>query len=194
MGLNNGADYREPKPAAPPAAGGVPTAEALEGPLGDRRIEPPAYSYGWSRNGTDIAGATSNTLSPDSAGQYRCRATAQNRSGSTSQVSPPKPIFAVGKTKLDKKKGTATIPVDVPGPGTLALSGKDIASQRPLRARHDKPVSGAGTVKLTVKAKGKAKKKLKKKGKVKVKVTITFAPTGGEAASQVKSVKLRKKR
>jgi hypothetical protein len=48
-------------------------------------------------------------------------------------------------------------------------------------------------VKLLVKAKGKAKGKLNKRGRVKVQVKVTFTPTGGEPASQNKTLKLIKK-
>ena len=90
--------------------------------------------------------------------------------------------------KLNKKKGTATLSVQVPGAGTLTLSGKQVVKQTRTRS-----AATTGTVKLTVKAKGKAKKKLKKKGKAKVKPTVTFAPTGGIAGSQQKSITLKKK-
>jgi hypothetical protein len=105
--------------------------------------------------------------------------------------------FTIGKVKRNTKKGTATIAVDVPGPGELALTGKQVKRQRPARAARrtaTKPVSAAGIVKLKIKAKGKAKKKLNKKGKVKVKTKITYTPTGGTPSSQNKKVKLKKKR
>jgi hypothetical protein len=55
-------------------------------------------------------------------------------------------------------------------------------------------VSGAGTVRLLVKAKGKAKSKLARTGKARVKVTVTFAPSGGLAAAQRRAVRLVKNR
>jgi hypothetical protein len=99
-------------------------------------------------------------------------------------VTPPPPsnLFTLGKPKLNKKKGTATEPVTVPGSGDLSLSGKT------------RPVTGPGTTDLLIKAKGKAKKKLKRKGRAKVKVTITFTPTGGTSNSQTTTVKLKKKK
>jgi Right handed beta helix region len=109
--------------------------------------------------------------------------------------SPPSNVFTHGKPKLNKKTGTATITVRVPGAGTLTLSGKNLVTQRPAErpfARRARTVSGAGPLKLTIKAKGKAKRKLTKKGKLKVKPTITFTPTGGSAASQSLNVTLKK--
>ena len=92
----------------------------------------------------------------------------------------------LGKAKLNKKKGTALLPVTVPGPGTLTLSGKGAVDQTLAPDRAD-------TVNLLVKAKGKAKRKLKHAGKVKVEVKASFTPAGGTSTSQTKSITLRKK-
>ncbi len=107
----------------------------------------------------------------------------------------PDNSFTIGKKKLNKKKGVATVKVTVPGAGELTLKGKNLKSQRPSshgRAA-SKTVSAAGTVKLKIIPKGKTKKKLKKKGKAKVKAEITFTPTGGLAATQTTKAKLKKK-
>lgn len=89
----------------------------------------------------------------------------------------PKPsnAFTVGQTTKNKKKGTATISVNVPGPGTLALSGQGIKSSGATASR---AMTAASTVQLKVIAKGKKKKKLNDTGKVAVKPTITYTPTG----------------
>ena len=106
----------------------------------------------------------------------------------------PSNAFSFGKVKKNKHKGTATIAVKVPGPGTLSSTGKKVKAQRPAReARASKEVTAAGTVRLLVKAKGKAKKKLNKTGKLKVKVKVTYTPTGGAANTQPKTLKLVKK-
>ncbi len=105
--------------------------------------------------------------------------------------------FTFGKLTLNKKKGTATLAVTVPGPGNLVLGGKDIKPQRPAAAARRsamKPVTAAGETTLTIKAKGKAKKKLKKKGKAKLTATVTFTPTGGTPNAQTKKLKLKRKR
>jgi hypothetical protein len=108
----------------------------------------------------------------------------------------PSNDFTFGKVKLNKKKGTAKLPVTVPGPGTLDLAGGGLKPQRPTAARAgkaEKPVAAAGTVKLTIKPKGNKKKKLKKAGKAKVKAKVTFTPTGGSANTQTKKIKLKRK-
>jgi hypothetical protein len=120
-------------------------------------------------------------------------------SPSPSSPAVPSNAFSFGKLKLNKRKGTALLVVNVPGPGTLSLSGKGVVSQRLQRLRRllgatDKTVSAAGQVKLTIKAKGKAKRKLNKRGKCKLKLTVTFTPSGGTSATQNKSVTLKKTR
>jgi hypothetical protein len=159
---------------------------------------PQSFSYSWSDDGTAIPAATQSSITASSAGNYSCQVTAQNQAGSTAQTSASHPVpsnaFTIGKPKLNKRKGTAKLPVTVPGGGTLTLTGKGVVKQRPARAtKASKAVSAAGTVKLLVKAKGKAKRKLNKRGRVKVKVTVTFTPSGGEPASQNKTLKLIKK-
>ncbi len=94
--------------------------------------------------------------------------------------------FTLGKVEKNKKKGTAKLTVEVPGPGTLDLAG---TSLKPI----SKEASAAGDVKLKIKATGKKKKKLNKKGKTKVKPEVTFTPTGGDSKTKETKVKLVKK-
>jgi hypothetical protein len=109
----------------------------------------------------------------------------------------PSNADTLGKVKLNKHNGTATLSVNVPGPGTLLLTGKNVKAQRSARAAMaSKTVTAAGKVKLLVKAKGKAKTRLNKTGKAKVKVKVTYTPTGdlpGIPNTQTKRVKLIKK-
>jgi uncharacterized delta-60 repeat protein len=88
--------------------------------------------------------------------------------------------------KLDKKHGTATIPVEVSGAGALELTGKDVKTV-------DQQAAAAGTEQLAVTPTGKLKKKLKKKGKASVTVTVSFTPTGGTAGTATDSVSLKRK-
>lgn len=112
------------------------------------------------------------------------------------QPAPPAPApsnaFTFGKLKLNKKNGTATLAVNVPGAGTLtAVDAKKKAPKRIKRATAT--ASAAGVVRLKLKPTGAGKKALKKKGKLKFKALVTFAPTGGTAASQAFSGKLKLK-
>jgi hypothetical protein len=109
-------------------------------------------------------------------------------------VIEPSNSFTIGTIRKNRRRGTARISVTVPGPGSLALSGKGVRAQRasggaPLAA---KAVSGAGTVKLLVRARGPKRLLLDRSGRVKVKLLITYTPTGGTPASEKRNLKLRK--
>jgi DNA-binding beta-propeller fold protein YncE len=160
---------------------------------------PQSFSYQWSRNGAGIPEATESSFTAGPAGNYRCRVTAQNQAGSASQTSEPYAHFKFGKVKRNKRRGTAKLPVTVPGGGTLTLTGKGVVKQRAApdssRSRAlGRKVGAAGTVKLLIKAKGKRKRKLNRKGKVKVKVKVAFTPAVGTPSAQTKKLKLKKTR
>src|SRR5262249_23139524 len=91
---------------------------------------------------------------------------------------PPRPPAegprSLGKAQLNKKRGTAKLPVDVVGSGKLELKGKGVKS-----ASKSVPKRASTSAKLAVKPKGKTKSKLGKKGKAKIKVTVTLTPTSG---------------
>jgi hypothetical protein len=99
---------------------------------------------------------------------------------------PPAANLKLGKVKLNKKKGTATLPVGVNIAGTVTVSGKGIAKVQ-------RKAGGPKTLKVTIKAKGKAKAKLNATGKAKVKAKIAFKPTTGTQVTKTKSITLKKK-
>ena len=107
-------------------------------------------------------------------------------------VIQPSNAFTFGKTKLSAKRGTATVKVNVPGPGELSLRGKNVikASAGIRRAVVSKRVGAAGAVKLPVRPVGKTKQRLRESGKAKVKLKITFSPTGGVPSTQSRKLKL----
>jgi hypothetical protein len=95
-----------------------------------------------------------------------------------------------GKLKRNRHKGTAILPVNVPGRGTLALSGKGVKAQP---ASASVRVTGEGTVKLPIKPKGKARNRLRAQGKAKLRLNITFTPTSDPAdppGTQRRKIKL----
>jgi DNA-binding beta-propeller fold protein YncE len=102
-------------------------------------------------------------------------------------VATPKPSnsFGLGKLKLNRKKGTATLAVTVSGAGALTLSGRGVRPANRIAA-------GAATVKLTIKLVGKPKRKLLATGRAKVRASVTFTPSGGEAATQARALVLKK--
>jgi hypothetical protein len=96
--------------------------------------------------------------------------------------------FEFGKVKRNKRKGTAKLPVEVPGPGDVAL-----AKTAKVKGDSEEVVGTAGTATLNVKARGKAKKKLTEKGKAKVRAVVTFTPLGGDPGTEAQKIKLKKK-
>jgi hypothetical protein len=113
-------------------------------------------------------------------------------------LQPTSNTFAIGKASRNKRKGTAQIPVAVPGPGTLTLSGQGVKARAAGRPSAQTSVASAGTVKPTVKPKGKVKKKLRSRHKAMVGVNITFVPNSdpatnrpaGDPLTQTQNVKL----
>jgi hypothetical protein len=103
--------------------------------------------------------------------------------------------FTFGKLTRNLRKGIATLPVDVPNPGTLGLTGKGLKTQRlaTADASASKIVSAAGRVNLKLRAMGKKRTRLNATGKVKVAATITFTPTGGQPFALTRKVTLRKR-
>jgi len=104
----------------------------------------------------------------------------------------PDNAFTFGGTTRNKKKGTATLTVNVPNPGELTGSGKDVKVAG--AAVISRTVTAPGDVKLTIRAKGKRLRKLKDTGVVEVKPRITYTPTGGDASTQSRKLKLKKNR
>jgi len=102
---------------------------------------------------------------------------------------PPSNAFTLGKPVLNRKKGTAQLPVTVPGAGTLKIS--DVKKTKRRVKTKTVQASAAGTLNLPVKPTKLGRKILAAKGKLKVKVAVTFTPTGGFAATQTKKLTLR---
>lgn len=144
----------------------------------------------------DGEGRVQNCLPDIGADEFVASSSCGAAGGASPGAGPVSNAATIGKPRLNKKRGTARLPVTVPGPGTLTLSGRGVVPERWIRASASlsRTVSTAGTVKLLIKAKGRAKGKLDRTVRVKVSVTITFTPTGGTANAQTKRLKLIKKR
>jgi dipeptidyl aminopeptidase/acylaminoacyl peptidase len=164
----------------------------------------------WSPDGTEIAyksasiggelrlvgasGGPSTLLVENSGADYPswAPAVAPGTPPGTVAVPPVTPIstglsnhFSFGKLKLNKKKGTATLIVQVPGAGSLVLGGKGV---KKAKANAKAP----GKVPLPVVSAAKAMKKLTEFGKVKLTLTVTFTPAGGAPNTESKKVTLKK--
>jgi DNA-binding beta-propeller fold protein YncE len=92
--------------------------------------------------------------------------------------------FSFGKVKKNKRKGTAKLTVEVPGPG-----GLELAKTKKVKGASKQALS-AGDVKLVIKPRGNAKKKVAEKGKSKVRAEVTFTPDRGDPNTKIKRVKL----
>jgi virginiamycin B lyase len=101
--------------------------------------------------------------------------------GATTLRVKPSNSFTLAKRKLNRRKGTATLTLTVPGPGTLLLKGKKVK-------KFTKTPKAAGKVKLKVRPKKSIAKTLQEKGSAKVAAAITYSPTGGDPLT--KSVRL----
>jgi len=146
---------------------------------------PQSFSYQWSRDGSELTGGTASTLPADAVGNYQCRVTATNHAGSATQLSARHGIFKVGRPKLNRRRGTATLPATVPADGILKLVGRGVKTRISRRA---------GRVKLPIKPKGPKRKRLVRRGRVKIRAIVAFTPAGGSTGSQEKLIRLRKKK
>ena len=103
----------------------------------------------------------------------------------------PTNSFSLGGTTNNRKKGTATLSLNLPNPGELTASGNGAKAASSGRAVISKSVE-AGAAQLLIKAKGKKLKTLNQSGKVKLNVAITYTPTDGDRSTQSVKVKLKK--
>jgi hypothetical protein len=103
---------------------------------------------------------------------------------------PPSNVFVLGPSTLNRKKGTGSLSVTVPGAGSLSLT-----DARP--AARIKPVTvattAAGAAALSLTPTKAGRKALKNKGTLTEPVVVTFTPTGGFASTQTLSVTLKLK-
>ncbi len=104
----------------------------------------------------------------------------------------PSNAVTLGKLKRNKKKGTATLIVNLPAPsvGTLSLTGKGLKPQ-------NQAIAGETQLKLRVAIRNrKIRKALRRRGRRKVGLSVTYAPTGNAAATASRKAKLvfKKKR
>ena len=105
----------------------------------------------------------------------------------TQETIEPTNTFQVGGVERHKRKGTATIRLNLPNAGDLTASGNGAK----VAGATSKSV-GEGAAKLLVKARGKKRSALNRTGRVKLSVAITYTPTGGTANTERVKVKLQR--
>lgn len=98
-----------------------------------------------------------------------------------------KATLRLGRPKLNRKRGTALLPVTVPGAGIVTLRGGGL---RPVQRRPRE----AGTLKMPIKAQGKAKKRIARAGTARVSAHITYKPVPGVPVTATRAIVLRKRR
>jgi hypothetical protein len=105
------------------------------------------------------------------------------------QSTPPSNAFSFGKPKLNKRKGTARLPVNLPGSGSVKIA--DVKKTKKRIKAKTLAAGAAGTLKLPVIPTKNARKALKAKHKLRVKVKVTFTPTGGLAGTKTRTLVLK---
>jgi hypothetical protein len=91
-------------------------------------------------------------------------------------LNQPSNEFTFGKVVRNKRRGTAQLPIDVPGPGTLTLNGQGVKAKTASGSGARTSVDAAGTVKLAIRPKGKVKRKLLRRHRARVRIKVTFTP------------------
>lgn len=84
---------------------------------------PQSFAYAWSENGVPINGATSSSITANSAGSYRCSVTASNHAGSTTRSSA---AFTV--SQLRASVGDQQITLRTPSPSVCTANTSKLSA------------------------------------------------------------------
>jgi hypothetical protein len=176
----------------PPAfalSGSTTLGKATVSFAGSNSFEPGPLDPSTHRAAPATRTATVSIPAEAKPGTYDVTVTATHAAGgAVTQVAKlvvKKLLLKLGKAKLNKADGTATLPVTVPSAGKLTVFGRGVTvNKRELKA--------AKTVKVTIRAKSTAKAELLAGGRVKLKVEVRFKPRSGAALSKTRSIALQK--
>lgn len=94
----------------------------------------------------------------------------------------------LGRAKLDRSRGVATLPARVAGAGTVRLRAKGDGLKRLSR-----DVQKAGKVKLPVRPRGRKLRKLRRNGRAKVEAKVTFKSRSGSSTTRRQKIALVKR-
>ena len=100
----------------------------------------------------------------------------------------PTNTVSVGAVARRKRKGTASLTVEVPNAGTLSYGGPGV------RVTGPGSTAGPGQISVLVAAAGKKLKRLKKRGNAHVQPEIVFTPRLGDTGTTTEKLKLLRKR
>ena len=96
--------------------------------------------------------------------------------------------FTVGKAKRNRKRGTARLPVDIPGAGKVAVSGKGIKPASVPAGASASAVAHSSATTVLIRPKAKVRRKLNRRGRARVTVSVTYTRSGLDPVT--KTVKL----
>lgn len=100
---------------------------------------------------------------------------------------PALPAFRFHRPMRHPRRGTASLPLDVFGPGELVLTGNGLRTvTRPIE-------DCCEFEKLPIRATGRKRHRLERRGHVRVTADVTFTLTGGDPTTKSKSLKLIKR-
>ncbi|HEY2714816.1 MAG TPA: hypothetical protein VGI73_01190 [Solirubrobacterales bacterium] len=99
----------------------------------------------------------------------------------------PTNAFQLGALQRDRRKGTATLRVSVPGPGRLTLRGDGLY---PV----ERGLAAAASLQLPVHLIGKSRRALLAVGQRETTAKVTFTPNGGTARTETRKLTLVKRR
>jgi hypothetical protein len=162
---------------------GVPVSFAVH-PFDVWPIASTTFDFG---DGHEAGGASvSHTYQTD--GSYRVTVTAEDAAGTAVTAAGaiqvlPSNEFAILRVSRNRRRGTATIQVGVPGPGQLILYGRGVR-------RASVQVRRATRLELPIAARGGALRRLSRRGRIKVELAIAFTPSGGMSLVKHKDVTL----
>jgi hypothetical protein len=138
---------------------------------------------------TGIAGATqvSWTLPPLADGGTRDATIGTDVETMVQAIIAPTNTVSFGAVQRNRRKGTASIRVQVPNAGTLSYAGVGITGTGPAS------VNAPGGIQIFVKVRGKKRDRLRKRGSAWVSPQVTFLPVQGDAGTTIDKLKLVKK-
>jgi DNA-binding beta-propeller fold protein YncE len=130
---------------------------------------------------------SSSAVAADASGAIYVADAVANRIqcfGEPASVPCVRNLFRFGDLKRDLRRGTASLAVKVPGPGSLRVRGKRIKATR-------EHAEAAGTVSLPIRPRCRARRALNREGEVSIRIHVTYRPRNGGPNTRVRRVELR---
>ncbi len=172
----------------------VPVVGGVQGQFGTNLPIGIGDAIGVNANGAEIvatgvlaATQGSWTLPPLADGGTRNATVGADAETEVQAIIQPTNTVSFGAIRRNKRKGTASVRIEVPNAGTLKYSGVGVVGSGPGS------IDAPGEILISVKARHKKLKRLKKKGSAWVSPQVTFAPIAGDAGTTIGKLKLIRK-